>query len=241
MFIWLQAAGLLVSTHLPDYRQVATGQARHCPSAYCPHGFTVRCVVHGFYSFVYNQSSRASRALEAKKNSQFAAKSPNSYNISLRQEGSFQNRPICHRGITRGEARLDAPPKSHEAQRRQCLKRMGIEEANWMELALNKNDWRSLIKKAGPFTKTKTPPRFKGDRELKPELTLGQCAEKQFKTKRRAVGVLGGWSLRTSTRTQTTSFRKCDVTTETKKIFMPHARQLTTKAGVLRSRGSRNL
>jgi hypothetical protein len=36
--------------HLSDYRQEATGQARHCPSAYCPYGFTILYVVHGFYT-----------------------------------------------------------------------------------------------------------------------------------------------------------------------------------------------
>ena len=52
-----------------------------------------------------------------------------------------------------------------------------------MELALDKNNWRELIKKVGPLIETKTSPRFKEDWELKPEVALGRCVEKQFKSK----------------------------------------------------------
>ena len=52
-----------------------------------------------------------------------------------------------------------------------------------MELALDKNNWRDLIKKVGPYIETKTSPRFKEDWELKPEAALGRCVEKQFKSK----------------------------------------------------------
>ena len=86
-------------------------------------------------------------------------------------------------GNVSGKARAGAPPKSHMVQRRQCLKRKGIEEVSWMELALDKNNWRELIKKVGPHIGTKTSPRFKEDWELKPEVALGRCVEKQFKSK----------------------------------------------------------
>jgi hypothetical protein len=86
-------------------------------------------------------------------------------------------------GTVPGKARAGAPPKSHEAQRRQCLKRKGVEEVSWTELALDKNNWKELIKKVGPRAETKTSPRFKEDWELKPEVALGRCVEKQFKSK----------------------------------------------------------
>ena len=87
--------------------------------------------------------------------------------------------------VTGGIPRIGAPPKSHKRQREQCLRRKSIEFSNWMELAADKMKWRTLIKNLVAVPKSTSTKKnlFRENWELKPELALGRCIEKQFKSK----------------------------------------------------------
>jgi hypothetical protein len=49
-----------------------------------------------------------------------------------------------------GKGRVGAPPKSHNKQIIECLRRKSIDESNWTHLTSDKTNWRSLVKKNRP-------------------------------------------------------------------------------------------
>ena len=81
-----------------------------------------------------------------------------------------------------GTKRSGGQPKSHERQRRDCLRRKGIDEGAWRDLAQDKGEWRRLIK-AVPVLQPPPPKKFPSTWAKDPDLLIGEKVERKFGTK----------------------------------------------------------
>ena len=79
-----------------------------------------------------------------------------------------------------GKGKVGAPPKTHERQRNESMKRKGINKATWKDEAVDKNKWRAMIK-----GKCVTPPTssFKDELRRDPSSAIGTKVEKLYRQK----------------------------------------------------------
>jgi hypothetical protein len=79
-----------------------------------------------------------------------------------------------------GPRLIGAPPKTHHRQRRECLQRKKIQVDSWRDTALDRNNWRKLIK---ANTEVLRPRKIKPTWHLRPSELLRCAVEVQFEGK----------------------------------------------------------
>ena len=81
-----------------------------------------------------------------------------------------------------GPKRSGGQPKSHARQRRECLRRKGIDEDAWRALAQDKGEWRRAIKAMSVLQPT-APNKFLSTWKKDPDMLIGEKIERKFGNK----------------------------------------------------------